>query len=209
LRRLPAWPVRLARRGLLSGAVGLPLRALLARLIGLALPPAWPGLVRLPRPVRLVLAIGLARPIRLTGLIWPLQVRLPLQPGLLLAALGYELSSDLLRRECLPHKGAIARGLLRRNRERHRGEPSGRARADRIAGRCARQRSELGAAGAEHLDASDRAIGVRIKFDRHVAAAATGWNFNQTGRPTDAERGGRRRNLHVAGLSDKARHERG
>jgi hypothetical protein len=140
LRRLSALPVRLARRGLLSGPVRLPLCALLARL------PTRPGLVWLPRPVRLVLAIGLSRPIRLSGLVWPLQVRLPLQPGLLLAALGHEPSSDLLGGECLPHKGAVARGLLRRNLERHRGEPPGCARTNRKAGRCARQRSELGAA---------------------------------------------------------------
>jgi hypothetical protein len=112
LRRLSSRPVRLGRRGLLSGAVRLPLRALLARLIGLALPPGLSGLIRLPRPVRLDLAIGLSRPILLTGLIWPLQVRLPLQPGLLLAALGHQLSPDLLRGERLPHEGAVARRLL-------------------------------------------------------------------------------------------------
>src|SRR5262249_15362582 len=207
LRRLSAWQVRLAGRGLLSSAVRLPLRALLARLIGLAPPSGLAGLVRLPWPVRLVLAIRLCGPIQLTGLIGPLQVRLPLQPGLLLAALGHELSSDLLRRECLPHEGAVARGLLRRNRERHGSEPPDRAGADRKAGRCARQRSKLGAAGAEHLDASDRAVSVRIELDRHVAAA-TGRHVHETGRATDAERGGRRRDLHVAGLSDEARHER-
>jgi hypothetical protein len=135
---------------------------LLPRLIGLTLSPGLPGLVRLSRPVRLILTIRLSGPVLLTGLIGPLQIRLPLQAWCLLATLDDQLAPDLLGGKCLPHKGAVARGLLRRNLQRYRGEPPSRAGPDRKAGRAARQCSELGAAGAEHLDPSNRSVGVWI-----------------------------------------------
>src|SRR5581483_2178512 len=126
-----------------------------------------------------------------------------------LTLLTYDLAADGLRRMQLAHETLVARGLLQRNRKRHRGKAcaartTGSA-ADRKAARALRQRAEPPSLPVVDLDLSDPAIGIGIELDVDVVGAGccrAFRHFHQAGGAANAECGRRRRDLHVAGLGD-------
>jgi hypothetical protein len=96
------------------------------------------------------------------------------------AALGDDLPADGLRGMDPPHDALIARRLLRRDRQRHRGKAGAGAgtRPDRKAGGALVEQAEPGPGAVVDLDAPDLAVGVGIQLDRDVvrsgAAALSG-----------------------------------
>ena len=140
----------------------------------------------------------LARPLRIE-LIGPQRIALLLERGALLI----DLAADGPRRERLAHEGAVALGFLPGNLQRRSAEAAAGAGPDRKAGGAARQNAELRAVAAKHFDAADPAVGVGIELYGDLAAggAALG-HLDQTGGAANAQRRGRRIDLHIAGMGD-------
>ena len=125
--------------------------------------------------------------------------------------LGDDLSADALRGVDLPHKALVALRLSRRDRQRHRGKArAGAARPDRKTARTLGERAEPQAGAVIDLDAADPAVRIRIELDVDVVCAGCCGAlryFDEAGGAANAERGGRRRDRHAAGLGDGRRHE--
>ncbi|MEY9684118.1 hypothetical protein ABIF13_004892 [Bradyrhizobium elkanii] len=122
------------------------------------------------------------------------------------ALLGHDLTAQCLRAMDLAHKALVARDLLRRDRQRHRCEAGAAgARTNRKAARAARQHAERSATAVVDLDAADMSVGVGIELDADIPAGRGGafGHFDEAGGAADAERRGRGRDLHVAGLGDR------
>ncbi len=186
--------VRRARRLLLTGPVTGPL--LLSRTIWLTgLQLSRPALSR--RTVLPVLA-GLKLPVR------PVRIDEIGIGAAEFALLEYHLASEILCRVELPHKALVPQNHRLRNHQRHRGE-AGAARAgpNGEAARALRQKPEPRAGAVIDLDLADPAIGIGIELDRDVVRIVGGGafrHFDQTGGAANAQRCGRRRDLHVAAL---------
>src|SRR5262249_36526307 len=104
-------------------------------------------------------------------------------------------------------KALVARRLLRRNRNRHGGEAraarAARAGTDGKSARTLCQRAEPPALAIVDLDPSDPAVGIGIELDVDIVGGRGRRalrHFDQTGGAANAERGGRRVDLHVAGF---------
>src|ERR1700722_15772675 len=180
----------------------LPLQARWLRLSGLA----WPVLQTLM----------LLR--RTLPLLWqavlPLQARLPRRVVARIivsrriglpqrALLRDDLPPDALGGVDLAHDALIAQRLLRRNRQRCRGEAAAGAGADRKAAGALRERTEPRAAAVVDVDMPDPAVRIGIELDRDIVGARGRRilrHFDQAGGAANAQRRSRRRYFHVTGL---------
>ena len=127
------------------------------------------------------------------------------------ALLLHHLAAEILRRMNLAHKTLVALHHLRRNEQRHRGNaPAADAEAHAEAAGALRKEAEPRARAVVDLDAADMAVGVGIKLDVVLARrAAVFRHLDEAARAANAERRGRRRDLHVAGLGDGSSDESG
>ena len=159
-------------------------------------------------PLQALVFLNLPRPLVLTLLVLTLRV-LALQVLALLPPLDRLLPSDVVRGEQPLHHAAVARHLLRRDLDRHRGEPTAHTRPEREGAGALGEGAESRALPVEHLDASDAVVAIRIELDPRLghAAGAAVRHLDHAGRAADAERGGRRGKFHVAGLGRLACHE--
>jgi hypothetical protein len=125
------------------------------------------------------------------------------------ALLGDDLPARGLRLMHLAHEGAVARGLLRRDRDRHRGNtrPSGAGRIAKPLEPCVKRAEPRATGAVVDIDVADPAIGVGVELDVDVArghgVALPSRHLDEAGCAADAERCGRRRDLHVAGLGHR------
>ena len=163
-----------------------------------------PGASRLPRRARLSRSWTLLQIIlslRLAGLIaarGSVRIGLPQR-----ALLGHDLPSDHLRRVHLAHHALVARRLLRRDHERGGGDAAAGAGPDRETAGALRERAEPDTAAVMDIDMPDPAVGVGIKLDIVGARRrATLRHFDQPRGAANAERSGRCRYFHIAGLGD-------
>src|SRR6185437_9807144 len=172
------------------------------------------------------LSVRLARRIRRTGTlrqtVLPLrQAVLPLQAGLTRRIVAQiipvrvglpqralpadDLPADALGRMNLSHDALVAQRLLRRDRERRRGKTSARAGANGKTARALGEKTKPRAVAIVDLDPSNPAVGIGIKLDVDAVRIVGGCTFrhlDKAGGAANAERCGRRRYLHVAGMGD-------
>jgi hypothetical protein len=196
LARLTLPPATLLRRtGLLALSAGDGARLLLLRLTRTVLLPRLTGpvLARLAGPAGLP---GLAdRPVRIDEVGIGLAERAPLLEHAAAERLGGVHLAD---------KPLVALQHLRRDGDRHRGKA--RAACAGTNGKTARalaQKAEPRAGAIVDLDAADAAVGIGIKLDVDVVRTRRGGacgHLDQPRRAANAKRGGRRRDLHVAGF---------
>ena len=123
--------------------------------------------------------------------------------------LEHDLAAESLRRMKLAHKTLVALHHLRRNHQRHRGN-AGTADAgpDGEAAGALGEKSKPRTGAVVDLDAADLAVGVGIQLDRDIVRIVGGGadrHFDQAGGAANAQRRGRRVDLHVAGLGDGGR----
>src|ERR1019366_6405583 len=119
--------------------------------------------------------------------------------------LGDDLAADALRGMDLAHKTLIAQRLLRRDRKRQRRKAPAGAGPDRKTTGALGQKTEPRPGAIVDLDPPDLAVRVGIELDRDMVRARGGCAFrhlDKSGGAANAERRGRRRYFHVAGLGD-------
>src|SRR6185312_12953850 len=181
-RPLHAWP-RQARLLCLSG---------LARPVLLTLALQRQSLTLLLWQAVLALQAGLTRRV-VARTIWVVALiivsrRIGLPQG---ALPGDDLPSDVLRGMDLAHDALIAQRLLRRNRQRRRGEAAAGAGTDRKAAGALRERTEPRAAAVGDVDMPDPAVRIGVELDRHIVGAHGRGilrYLDQAGRATNAQR---------------------
>ena len=97
----------------------------------------------------------------------------------------------------------VAHRFPRRNLEWLGAQTSARTRPDGKGAGALGQRAQPPTLPIEHLDLADVTVGVRVELYLRLAGPAAFRHVDHAGRAPDAERGGRRRNLHVPGFCDQ------